>query len=199
MANSEYFLSNRHFWERHLYARTFRLMPWQRYIFDTRYSADARSDMDKACADLFYKWRYYRTRMKDRHVVPFTFKGRMAKYQKETYMREKYNSEGGRTNVNVYEQMCALGITHICPGFEKALVLTIAMFLLPSEQQHTPWYGFQGKSKAAAIDVTFVQPMIDGEVCTKEEHRRHAQPIVHLDELLAEWDAKSAGDDDEWE
>ena len=89
-----------------------------------------------------------------------------------------------------------MNIVFLCPHFEVALISKIASFLLPGIQQHSMYYGFQGNSKAAAIDCTYVQPMIEGEVCTKAELLDHE--MVHADDLLDEgWDAASH-DDEEW-
>ena len=104
--------------------------------------------------------------------------------------------EGHRTT-NVFEQLCALNIMGQCSHFEPRLIMYISKFLLPSEQQHKPYYGYAGKSLGAQIDCTYEQLKIYGEICTKAEYFAHN--FVHADELLDDgWDYQSA-DDSEYE
>ena len=176
------------------YTKDNTILFFDRRRFNRLYSFEARDDLDSACSDLLRHWRAYRTRMVDRHIVPFTFKHRFAKYQKQHYMNFKY--EGRKRLTNVYDRMCYLNMFGKCPNFERDLVMYIAKFLLPSEQQHNMYYGYQGMSVAAAIDVTYVQPIIDGEVCSKAEMHTHLNPYVHPDDLLEDgWDAQSTDSD----
>jgi len=171
----------------------------ERNEFDALYSEGARGKLDLACYMLLRYWRAYRTRFKDRHIVPHTFKHRFAQYQKATFFQLVMHSDG-RREPNVYDRTCCLDMVmkRLCPNFERSLIMYIAMFLLPSVQQHARYYGFQrlnGKSPAAAIDVTYVQPTIEGKICTKAE--LSASVIVHADDLLDDgWDAASAEDGD---
>lgn len=179
------------------YTQANTLMHWQRYEFNHLYTLEAREDLEEACRDLLVYWRTYRARMQDRHIVPHTFEHRFAKLQKDTYYQLIMHADGYR-EPNVYDRMCALNIMGTCPRFERDLIKYIAMFLLPSEQQHRMYYGFHGNSKAAAIDCTYEQPMIEGEVCTKAElEALRYDGVVNADDLLEDgWDADT---DEEWE
>jgi hypothetical protein len=178
------------------YKRKTTLMHFERHLFDQHCSEAAREDLDDACCFLLGLWREYRER--ERALgLSITLSARIARYQKATFFQLIVHADG-RREPNVYDRTCWLDLVvkRLCPHFERDLIPKIASFLLPGVQQHSTYYGFAGNTEPAAIDCTYVQPLIEGEVCTKAEHLDHA--MVHADDLLEDgWDAVSH-DDEEW-
>lgn len=159
----------------YVYKRTHYLIWWKRMAFRARYTEAAHEDLLAACGKLVAAWRAYRAENIDRHIVPFTFKHRIRKFQKQTFYELAFNSDGSR-RTNVFEQLCALNILGTCPHFEPSLIMLIAKYLLPSEEQHKVYYGY-GWEHLPSIDLTYEQPTIDDKVCTKAELYAHNNPV----------------------
>jgi len=189
------------FQELHRYSYINRVFLPERINFDGAYTDNARENLDNACRTLLAAWRAYRVTMNDRSIVYISQKHRFVRFQEQTYYELALDSDGNR-RTNVFEQLCALNIMGICPHFEPRLIMLIAMYLLPSEEQHKQWYGYAGKSLGAQIDLTYEQPKVDGLICTKAELYAYNNPVgpmvIHKDEFLTDaWDYTS-GDDEEW-
>ena len=196
--------------ERRRYKIKTTLLFFDRQAFDASATEEARDELDAAVETLLGLWRIYRSIHCDRHIVPHSFASRFYHYQMRTYNLHLYKVGV----VSVKNRICELDKFLMGPkntvtglrepplsqNFPAVLLRCIAMFLLPSEEQHTPYYGYSGKSLGAQIDCTYEPPMINGQLCTTWELEEHENPVVvHADELLSDgWDAHSS-DDEDWE
>jgi hypothetical protein len=177
-----------------------RLVHWQRRDFDSLYTTAARADFDIAVVKLYKYWRRYRVA----YFAPTirsplydsTFVARYKEYQAYSYYK------ADKIDVSTFDRICTLDLcikyVPALAHFERRLLKdVVAMFLLPALVQHTPYYGYSGRSNAASIDCSHEQDKIDGKVCTAYELYAHNNPIVHADELLDDgWDYDSADDDE---
>tara|TARA_B100001094_G_scaffold93579_2_gene89444 strand:+ start:1417 stop:2088 length:672 start_codon:yes stop_codon:yes gene_type:complete len=180
--------------ERHRYKRETQLLFFERLDFYNSYTSEAREELHWAVTRLVYLWRAYRNARCDRHIVPRSFANRFYRYQMRTYNKHLYTVGF----FSVKNRICELdkflmGPKHPVTGervspidgnFEPCLLRYIAMFLLPSEEQHKPYYGYAGKSLGAQIDCTYEQPRIHGQICTKEELYIHNNPFDVFVDLL---------------
>lgn len=188
----------------HTYRDETTLLHWERREFDERYTAGAVSTLRAALRVLLRRWREYRARRMDRHIVQFTYANRFVEYQQRTYHQLVMHADGSR-ETNVYDRICEVDkyLMRRAPNFERQLLRYIAMFLLPSADQHRVYYGYAGKSLSAAIDVTYEQPKIDGKVPSKSEWVDHHIEIafINADDLEDGWDYNSGDESDyapEW-
>ena len=181
----------------HSYRDKTTLLHWERREFDERYTVHAVSTLRVALRILVCRWREYRARRMDRHIAVFTYANRFLEYQQRSYHQLVMQADGSR-ETNVFERICEVDkyLMRRVPNFERQLLRYIAMFLLPSADQHRVYYGYAGKSLGAAIDVTFEQPKIDGKVPSKLEWKHHNNEMMFMNaaDLEDGWDYDSAAE-----
>ena len=148
-------------------------------MFDSAYSVRARNSLDQQCRRLLVWWRKNRKRVVDR-----SFAARMQDYQRQTFYELAMDRRGKR-RASVFQQLCALNAMRLCRHFEQRLLLVIAKYLLPSQEQHTVYYGFAGRSSGAAIDCTREPLRLGGEIVTRDEYEQHGERMAVVVALAA--------------